>query len=132
MNSPAPTELLKLAAKLDSARHSRIIHGVNVDLTYQEMDMARDALRLAASQGNTALAKGLSPSPMAIEVIVTEAMQDSWNDICADTGCHPLDIKQLGKRRLEFHVSHWARNVGKRVAAALSPASLPPASGDTA
>jgi hypothetical protein len=41
------------------------------------------------------------PSP-PIEQIVEAAMLDAWNDICADTGCHPLDIEQLGQRRLEF------------------------------
>jgi hypothetical protein len=75
-----------------------------------------------------ARATGLPPSQMAIEVIVTEAMQDRWNDICADTGCHPLDIKQAGKGRLEFHIGHWARQVGKQVALALTrPASAPQA-----
>lgn len=82
------------------------------------VDIARAKFIVAAC--NAALADGLPPSPMAIEVIVTEAMQDRWSDICADTGCHPLDIKQLGKGRLEFHVGHWARQVGKQVALSLS------------
>jgi hypothetical protein len=54
-----------------------------------------------------------------ITKIVSECMEDAWNEICADTDCHPLDIKQMGRRRLEFSPQHWARLTGMRVAAAL-------------
>jgi hypothetical protein len=48
---------------------------------------------------------------------INEAMQDSWNDICSDTGCHPLDIQQgNGKgQRLTFSPNHWANQVAKRL-----------------
>lgn len=62
-------------------------------------------------------------SPAHIQVIVTEAMQDTWNDICSDTDCHPLDIEHVGRRRLTFHIGHWARQTGARVAAAICPGS---------
>lgn len=83
------------------------------------VDISRAKFMIAAC--NAALNGPLPFSPAQIQVIVTEAMQDCWNDICSDTDCHPLDIKQLGRRRLEFHVGHWARQTGARVAAALSP-----------
>lgn len=38
---------------------------------------------------------------------VAEAMQDAWNTICTDTGCHPLDIERRGKE-LFFKPGHWA------------------------
>lgn len=83
------------------------------------VDIARAKFIVAAC--NAALQGQLPFSPAHLQVIVTEAMLDSWNDICSDTGCHPLDIEQVGKRRLEFHVGHWARQTGARVAQALSP-----------
>ena len=43
---------------------------------------------------------------------VRTAMQDAWNTICADTGCHPLDIKRQGKE-LYFEPRHWADLVAK-------------------
>ncbi len=91
------------------------------------VDINRAKFIMAAC--NAALARGLPLSPAQIQLLVTEAMQDTWNDICADTDCHPIDIEQLGKRRLAFHVGHWARQTGARVADAIlalrSPTSLP-------
>jgi hypothetical protein len=46
--TPGREEQLALASKLDGARWAKITHGVNVSLSHQEMDLARDALRLAA------------------------------------------------------------------------------------
>lgn len=51
-----------------------------------------------------------------MEAIVIEAMKDAWNDICADTDCHPLDIKQHGRRQLGFTPDHWARFTAEMVA----------------
>lgn len=42
-------EKLKLAEKLDHARHWKIVHGTDVSLSHQEMDLAMDALRAAAA-----------------------------------------------------------------------------------
>lgn len=42
-----------------------------------------------------------------IHLAVRQAMLDAWNDICADTDCHPLDITRHG-RKLEFQPRHWA------------------------
>lgn len=50
-----------------------------------------------------------------LETIVKKAMQDEWEEICADTGCHPLDIEQLGRRRLRFSPNHWASAVAASV-----------------
>lgn len=46
---------------------------------------------------------------------VDEAMQDAWNDICSDTGCHPLDIEHGKGKQLTFRPSHWANQVAKRL-----------------
>jgi hypothetical protein len=54
----------------------------------------------------------------AIEHAVEEAMRETWNEICSDTDCHPLDIGHSG-RRLEFTPAHWARATGQRTAAAV-------------
>lgn len=40
--------------------------------------------------------------------MVADAMHDAWNEISDDTGCHPLDIDQLGRKRLQFKPRHWA------------------------
>jgi hypothetical protein len=46
---------------------------------------------------------------------IDEAMQDAWNDICSDTGCHPLDIEHGKGRHLTFRANHWANQVAKRL-----------------
>jgi hypothetical protein len=46
---------------------------------------------------------------------INEAMQDSWNDICSDTGCHPLDIEQAKGKVLTFNPNHWANQIAKRL-----------------
>ncbi len=70
-----------------------------------------------------------SPEPDAVRVkivkLVEEIMLDEWNDICSDTECHPLDIKQLGRRKLEFSPNHWTRSVGGALAASLAALSRP-------
>ncbi len=48
--------------------------------------------------------------------IVAAAMQKAWDEICSDTGCHPLDITHEG-RKLFFHPQHWAALVAKYHAA---------------
>lgn len=45
--------------------------------------------------------------------IVKNAMLTMWNDICADTDCHPLDIEHSLDKRLTFTPRHWAEAVGK-------------------
>lgn len=47
--------------------------------------------------------------------IVSEAMRDAWNDICSDTGHHPIDITHR-RRKLYFEPEHWARITGEIVA----------------
>lgn len=59
-----------------------------------------------------------SLGPDLIEKIVEEAMLDTWNDICSDTGCHPLDIKRTG-RALEFQPAHWSSATAKHVSSRL-------------
>lgn len=59
---------------------------------------------------------------------VAEAMQDAWNDICGDTGCHPLDITQGGKGKgveLTFDPNHWARFTAMFLRTALQPGHKP-------
>lgn len=46
---------------------------------------------------------------------VDEAMEASWNDICSDTGCHPLDIEHGKGKHLTFSPNHWANQVAKRL-----------------
>lgn len=46
---------------------------------------------------------------------INEAMTDSWNDICTDTGCHPLDIEHGKGKNLTFSPNHWANQVAKRL-----------------
>lgn len=53
------------------------------------------------------------------EGMVATAMLDAWNDICSDTGCHPLDIAQLGRGKLAFSPQHWAKSTAMHLTAAL-------------
>lgn len=46
---------------------------------------------------------------------VDEAMQDAWNDICSDTGCHPLDLEHGRGKHLTFKPNHWANQIAKRL-----------------
>jgi len=48
----------------------------------------------------------------ALEKQVGEAMQKAWDEICSDTGCHPLDITHQG-RKLFFQPAHWVALVAK-------------------
>lgn len=53
---------------------------------------------------------------------VAVAMLEAWDDICSDTGCHPLDIERRGKN-LMFAPGHWARFTAMHLNAALEAAS---------
>lgn len=55
--------------------------------------------------------------------LVSQSMLSAWNDICDDTGRHPLDIKQLGRKRLTFSPGHWARATADGIRAALGRSS---------
>lgn len=58
---------------------------------------------------------------------IRSALADAWNDICADTGCHPLDITREG-RKLYFTPNHWADQASNWAAdsiLSLFPASPP-------
>lgn len=48
--------------------------------------------------------------------LVKNAMLVGWREICADTGCHPLDIEHGKGRVLTFEPRHWAQMAGKIVA----------------
>lgn len=60
----------------------------------------------------------LGPSEL-IRVELRQAMLDCWNSICADTDCHPLDIKHQGKK-LFFMPDHWADMVAWELSCRLS------------
>lgn len=59
------------------------------------------------------------------EKLVAWAMLEAWQDICSDTGCHPLDIEQVGRKRLEFSPQHWARFTAQNLMRALSTSPAP-------
>lgn len=49
--------------------------------------------------------------------LVKNAMLGAWREICADTGCHPLDIEHGRGKYLTFEPAHWAQQAGEIVAA---------------
>ncbi len=62
----------------------------------------------------------LKPSPRAqalTEKLVKQAMHEAWNDICYDTGCHPLDIHRVKRGELMFIPDHWASATYERLRA---------------
>jgi len=60
----------------------------------------------------------IGPSDL-IRIELRQAMLDCWNTICADTDCHPLDIKRQG-RKLYFSPDHWADMIAAELASRLS------------
>jgi hypothetical protein len=46
---------------------------------------------------------------------IDEAMATCWDDICTDTGCHPLDITHGKNKHLTFSPNHWANQIAKRL-----------------
>ena len=44
-------------------------------------------------------------------------MRVAWDEICADTNCHPQDIIQHGRKILSFKQGHWSLLAGKIVGA---------------
>lgn len=57
-----------------------------------------------------------------LEEAIKAAMQDAWNEICSDTGCHPDDIKHGRGKYLEFEPGHWARAVAMHLRSATTRA----------
>lgn len=49
--------------------------------------------------------------------LVKNAMLTTWNNICADTDCHPLDLEHGRGKQLIFTPRHWAQASGDMVAA---------------
>jgi hypothetical protein len=70
------------------------------------------------TEGTDSPVGDFSPSPGSeFESALAEAMQDVWNDHCADTGCFPTCFELHGPRtsRLaaDFHGSHFVSEIVK-------------------
>lgn len=63
------------------------------------------------------MAKPIDELRPYIPDIVKNAMLVAWRNICADTGCHPLDIEHGKQQFLTFEPHHWAQQAGDIVAA---------------
>ncbi|KKW92642.1 hypothetical protein [Sphingobium chungbukense] len=59
-----------------------------------------------------------------IERIIKEQMREWWDEICADTGCHPLDFERRGKA-LWYDERHWTQAVAKYAAQKIAALSSP-------
>lgn len=68
---------------------------------------------------------GVGGDENAIAAIIKAQMREQWDEICSDSGCHPLDIEKRG-RSTYYKDRHWTSAVAKYAAqdilAALSPA----------
>jgi hypothetical protein len=49
-----------------------------------------------------------------------KAMREAWDEICSDTGCHPLDIYRV-TGKLFFRPNHWVRLTALHLASAPQP-----------
>ena len=80
-----------------------------------ELTAARE--RLAGEEGRVREAVNIEIGRMAdaLPIIIEKTMREVWDDICADTGCHPLDIAKIG-RDTHYHASHWTRMICESVA----------------
>lgn len=63
------------------------------------------------------------PTSKEIVEIVSNAMRDAWNDICADSGHRPRDLYRRGNKTF-FEPSTWADLTGQMVATALVKAGF--------
>jgi NTP pyrophosphatase (non-canonical NTP hydrolase) len=73
--------------------------------------LSTKAARLSDPQPGT-----VTISRAELQDAIATAMQDAWNEICADTGCHPLDIVRTKGRPISFSPSHWASHVAELLA----------------
>lgn len=119
-------EVEKLAAELDASEAScdRLrdaydqIRVLNVGIanagaaSCATLRDERDAARQDAERMREALAELICYLPD----IVKNAMLVMWREICADTGCHPLDIEHGKSKFLTFEPRHWAQMTGNMVA----------------
>lgn len=109
---PDPVQLFsdKIRCRKDQAEECECSFG-DVDTLAVAMDVLmqcgwQPADTSAAKDAEIArLREAFDPDRIHAQTI--EAMTDAWNDICADTGCHPLDIERKG-RELTFSPRHWA------------------------
>jgi hypothetical protein len=104
----------------EALEHARMFIENGVELGYIKMPDADtpDPAHETLGKIKAALAT-LQPSGEwreAIARMIEEAMRDTWNDICDDTNCHPIDIEQLGNRALAFNPDHWSRYTGESAA----------------
>lgn len=65
------------------------------------------------------------------EALVAEVMQDTWSDICTDTGFHPLDIIHVTRQMLDFRPRHWSSHIAGRLFSAINAPAEPAALGVT-
>jgi hypothetical protein len=87
--------------------------GVNLLTKASEFAFANQpATEVPALSGEGAVEREAEANKAMSELIrfaVRKAMLDAWNDICADTGCHPLDIERTVRGgNLMFSPRHWA------------------------
>jgi hypothetical protein len=96
-----------------------------VDTNLSRMSLSeQEGIAIASAAAHAGRVRPLFASPPAQEAVtvtdemVAEAMHEAWNEICSDTGCHPLDIERHGKE-LFFHPLHWSRFTAMHLRAAL-------------
>lgn len=77
---------------------------------------AKDAALTAKAERIARLEFALSLVHDLTEEAVGAAMLNAWNEICSDTGCHPLDIERRGGK-LYFSPRHWARFTSRELLA---------------
>ena len=107
------TEMLEDARWVDAHALYNFKESQNHDALRQSQRAAKN-LRAAAS-----LLPAPQPEAVITEEMVAAAMREAWDEICSDTGCHPLDIEQLGRKQLQFTPNHWARFTAMYLTAAL-------------
>lgn len=105
-------------------RLSRYLQGFSGAYTWTRCTPHGDFLTLldfAPLNGESAQAHtGQKPALTAeqIEAIIKAQMREWWDEICDDTGCHPLDIRRH-KTDLWYESRHWTDAVAKYSAQAI-------------
>jgi hypothetical protein len=110
-------EAIDDAAREQCESNDAEIERMGEELDAYLMDGSSAADRIASlSAENERLRKALEAAPS----VVKSAMETAWNEICADTGCHPLDIEHGKGKHLIFVPRHWAQAAGDTTREALA------------
>lgn len=106
------------------AEDQAVVDGAKEDMAYARAalkrhralcDLAENDADLIGSETSASPVKRDLASGDQIAAIIRVQMREQWDEICADTQCHPLDIEKRG-RSTYYEDRHWTEAVAKYAA----------------